>query len=1191
MSRRITSLTTLDNLKKEAKRRRNANPAVPLRVHQHDLAREYGFPSWAELKLALAAPLPPTDRFLEFACPDHHVRRTTAHRMAEAAAIRLLARHPELAGADIDTAVVCGELDRVTSLLRDDPNLANARRAPQDALRSGPGDAYDFLNKTLAPKDWTPLLFLCFARLPLPRANDNAVAIARLLLDRGADPNAFFMAGDSRYTPLVGAIGEGEEYRPAHPRRDELVRLLLDRGADPYDVQVGYNIHFHGNVLWWLRLVHEFSVKAGRAADWNDPAWTMLDMGGYGNGARWYLGIAIGRNDAALAEWCLAHGADPNAPPEPAKGFQKISLYESAVRAGRTGIAELLLRYGAHRVEVDLNEEDAFVAAVLRLDRHAVEDALAQHPEFRDSSKAMFAAVREDRPDAIALLLDLGVSVNVRDEKDQRALHVAAWHNSLRAAEVLIAHGIEIDIYEERHNSTALDFALYANHTAMIELLAPRSRDVWSLVTLGKLDRLREVIAADPRLATVTWQTTPLFWLPDDEAVAVEMVKLFLANGADPAFRSRKDGTTAADVVRARGMNEVAALLDSPTSDRAAFLLATHEQLAQDLLTVSTVDDEEALGRLSRHFGRTPTFQQVRTHLAKRSIATLDDARNLIAQQSGHASWSTLLASFGAAPPAPASDPWRSLAEDFVRAYEGDAEAIARLNAHYQRSFTHDDIRAEIWRRVYAFRQRSSKVPKNFLKLEEAQLILAQDAGFQNWDALVTKSQPAVPPFAIDERANRISPRRRLSDSEWDDLVHVIEERRISALDAQGLMNDRAIARVAAVDTITTLDLGGSRELTDDGLLQLARMPQLERLNLSEYPGGKLTDRGLEVLRHLLNLRHFEMTWQAGITDAGVANLRFCDRLESVDLMGSPTGDGAVEALQGKPNLRKLKIGRLLTDAGLAFLPDVPELLLDGPITDTGLAHVARRASLRNLDLFWHVDRVTAAGFAHLTRLPNLEVLGCDGQLSNDEAMVHIGAMPSLKRLRSQESAATDEGFVALARSRTLEGYWGRNSEGFGDRAFAAFSQIPSLQSLGVSLAKVADLSLFPAFPKLRELTPIGLKDEGFRHLGQCRQLERLTCMYCRESGDAATEFIANLKLKYYYAGLTQITDRSLEILGKMESLEQIEFYECQHITNAGLPQLANLPNLREVHFDACPGVTLEGTKVFPPSVSVHYST
>ena len=36
----------------------------------------------------------------------------------------------------------------------------------------------------------------------------------RALLDRGANPNAYFMTGNSRYTPLVGVIGEGEEDRP-----------------------------------------------------------------------------------------------------------------------------------------------------------------------------------------------------------------------------------------------------------------------------------------------------------------------------------------------------------------------------------------------------------------------------------------------------------------------------------------------------------------------------------------------------------------------------------------------------------------------------------------------------------------------------------------------------------------------------------------------------------------------------------------------------------------------------------------------------------------------------------------------------------------------------------------------------------------------------------------------------------------
>ena len=72
---------------------------------------------------------------------------------------------------------------------------------------------------------------------------------------------------------------------------------------------------------------------------------------------------------------------------------------------------------------------------------------------------------------------------------------------------------------------------------------------------------------------------------------------------------------------------------------------------------------------------------------------------------------------------------------------------------------------------------------------------------------------------------------------------------------------------------------------------------------------------------------------------------------------------------------------------------------------------------------------------------------------------------------------------------------------------------------------------------------------------------------------------------------MTKITDRSLEILGRMDSLEQVEFYECNGVTDAGLVFLAALPNLREVELAGLPGVTLDGTKVFPPRVRVKYWT
>lgn len=606
----------------------------------------------------------------------------------------------------------------------------------------------------------------------------------------------------------------------------------------------------------------------------------------------------------------------------------------------------------------------------------------------------------------------------------------------------------------------------------------------------------------------------------------------------------------------------------------------------------------------------------------------LRDVQHALAREYGHDSWialqqavTTLNAEQAAAPERPllAAGDYEALARDYVQAFNTrDESALHRLNQYYGRSFTFDDLWAEIWRRLYSFRQRAFKNPTQILELDEAQWVLAQDVGFGSWAALLEAARtgaPAVPAFAIDTRENRASPQRQLTDGDWDRLIAVMRERRITALDAGGLMTDDVLARVATLDHVTSLSLGGSRQLTDDGLQHLARMPQLEQLDLSEYPGGRLTDRGLEVLRHLPNLRRFEMTWQKGITDNGVANLRFCDRLEQVNLMGSPTGDGAIEAVAGKLNLRRFSTGRLVTDAGLPLLHSIPRLktwhgpspselrgehddvvghlLIDGPFTNRGLASIAGLEGVADLDLFWHVTGLTSEGFAALKDVPNLLSLAADGKLSDDVALRHIAAISRLRKLRAQEAVATDVGFEALAQSATLEGFWGRVCPNFGNRAFRAFSKMPSLARMGVSCANVDDdvLAAFPDFPALRELTPIGIKDPGFKHIGRCTRLERLTCMYCRETTDIATSYIEGLHIRYYYAGLTQITDRSLEILGRMTSLEHVEFYECKGITDAGLPFVAALPRLREVALEGLPGVTFAGTRVFPANVRVRYTT
>jgi hypothetical protein len=119
----------------------------------------------------------------------------------------------------------------------------------------------------------------------------------------------------------------------------------------------------------------------------------------------------------------------------------------------------------------------------------------------------------------------------------------------------------------------------------------------------------------------------------------------------------------------------------------------------------------------------------------------------------------------------------------------------------------------------------------------------------------------------------------------------------------------------------------------------------------------------------------------------------------------------------------------------------------------------------------------------------------------------------------------------------------------------------------------------------------MNVPDAGFRHVGACEGLENLWCMYCRDTGDEATEHLAGLKLKTYYAGKTRITDRSLEVLGRMTSLESIELWETAGVTDAGLAALAKLPRLREFTISGAPRVTRQGVAVFPARVRVDYGS
>jgi ankyrin repeat protein len=524
---------------------------------RHDAAR-----TLAELKGRIASRENRVADFLLWACLDwRHGGAERVVRMHDAG--RLLARLPELARSNIYTAVVSGELEEVRRLLAERPDGASAIGGP---------------------RSWPPLLYLCSARLPGRRWAEKAVDIARLLLDHGADPNAFYLGGnaDIHYTALTCVLGRGEEQAAMHPRARELARLLLERGADPHDNQVLYNVFadntsrhlLDDDIIWLLQLMQEHSVRRGHKAEWDNPAWPMFEMHGAPSlgheerrypGARFMLDAAVGRNLLRVAEWMLQHGADPNTPVgELWSGRPRHSLYEEAMARGFTDMARLLAQYGAVATRTARAGYDAFVDACFAMDEGAVREHLERHPEYLTAPHALFEAVRRDRADVVEQLLDLGMSPDTEDAAHgrKRALHEAAAAGAARCAELLIARGAEVDFRESSYHATPLGWASYFQLQPMIELFGKYSRDVWDLAYNGLVERLRQVLREDPARARETSEQygSPLFWLPNDSGKAMEVATLLLVHGAHLAVRDAA-GRTAAEVAAKRGMDKVAALL------------------------------------------------------------------------------------------------------------------------------------------------------------------------------------------------------------------------------------------------------------------------------------------------------------------------------------------------------------------------------------------------------------------------------------------------------------------------------------------------------------------------------------------------------------------------------------------------------------------------------------------------------
>ncbi|MGY4645303.1 ankyrin repeat domain-containing protein [Cellulomonas sp. URHB0016] len=455
--------------------------ALPLNAAQLTLAREYGFLSWPRLRHYL-------DAVAEhgWAPEDESAPRSVAAELCRlacltysaadgpgrwAAARALLEAHPEVVDGDIWAASAAARPDAVARLLARDPSLAQRRGGP---------------------RGWRPLGYLAYSRI----SGGDATTTARMLLDAGADPDEGYLWNGlpTPFTLLTGAFGEGEggpQRQPRHPESVALATLLLDRGADPNDSQTLYNRMF-GTDDGHLELLFGYGLGQGDGGVWrrrlgpdvvDSPQQLVRDL------LRW----AVEHGQAARVRLLAEHGVDVRSPldggPWPAAGRPSThepvanppSPWGLAMMTGDREIADYLASHGA--TPGNLAPVDEFVAAVMTGDRDRVsalgDDVRASAVRARPGL-VVWAVSRRKAP-AVTLLVELGFDVNAFGRRDapveqpwETALHAAAADDDPEMVTLLLALGANPSARDARFGATPLEWARHLGSTSVVQLLDGR---------------------------------------------------------------------------------------------------------------------------------------------------------------------------------------------------------------------------------------------------------------------------------------------------------------------------------------------------------------------------------------------------------------------------------------------------------------------------------------------------------------------------------------------------------------------------------------------------------------------------------------------------------------------------------------------------------------------------------------------
>jgi hypothetical protein len=207
-------------------------------------------------------------------------------------------------------------------------------------------------------------------------------------------------------------------------------------------------------------------------------------------------------------------------------------------------------------------------------------------------------------------------------------------------------------------------------------------------------------------------------------------------------------------------------------------------------------------------------------------------------------------------------------------------------------------------------------------------------------------------------------------------------------------------------------------------LKHVGKLSSLRELNLTLTP---VTDESLRHLAGLLELRSLGLA-STQCNGTGFAHLKSLQKLENVNFHFTPLNDDGLRAITQIPISGRLWFAHThFTDAGAASLAALTQLkrcgigskekassgeavaalvklpiedltLLDNQASPAGIAHAAKIATLRNLDVS-HAPTLKDDSLAVVAQMPLLEEFKLGGAAITDDGLQQLAASKSLKKL------------------------------------------------------------------------------------------------------------------------------------------------------------------------------------------------